>query len=140
MALLLAVLFVVRLSFSFRAARLEAEASAQKLLDDSRKRSEELERSIQVAKAAQRKRLSAATFHATRFAGLDGQCLGKGKSPYGYVIDGSTYADNVVVGAAASCEAFGSARVENITNFFCCRQDNLPAILQIEVGANPEVQ
>lgn len=54
-----------------------------------------------------------------RFEGLDGQCAGKGKPPYGFVLQGATYEENAAVGATMGCRTFGSPS-NNITNFFCC--------------------
>ncbi|MFO0757032.1 MAG: hypothetical protein U0359_11110 [Byssovorax sp.] len=132
----LAAIFIVRLVFSVRTMQAEAEANTQKAIDHARENTQRIDRQLEAAKTAleaQRKRIASATFRASRLNNLDGQCLGKGKPQYGYLIEGSTYADNVIVGNAASCEAFGPAGVDNITNFFCCHQDNLPPVLQLNV-------
>ncbi len=87
---------------------------------------------VKEAKEVQRKRIASAIFRSTRRAVIDGQCLGQGKPAFGYTIEGSTYADNVLVGEAMSCRAFGSDE-NNITNFFCCPRADLPAAPQVAV-------
>lgn len=114
LGIVVAALVVVQQRFAKAAAeaQLEEGRSVKKEVDD-------LTAQIVAARAAQKKRLMAAEFSAIRTAAIDGQCLGKGKPKLGYVIQGSTYQDNVLVGDAMNCEPYGS-RDNNITNFFCC--------------------
>lgn len=101
---------------------------------EASERAGRVERMAAELQAARKKRLTEAKFRAARFEGLDGQCLGQGKPQYGYTIQGSLYVDNVVVGNAAGCAAFGPDD-NNITNFFCCKSNNLPEVLEISVSA-----
>lgn len=83
--------------------------------------------------AETKRRIAGAKFTSTRFDGLDGQCKGKALSPFGYIVEGSTYADNVIVGQAVGCTPFGDPE-NNITNMFCCTTGKVPAKLDVSVG------
>src|SRR5262249_46335937 len=72
-------------------------AEAQRDIEVARQRVADLERNVGGAREAQRKRIQQAAFHARRTAVIDAQCLRQGKPMFGYVIEGSTYEDNVLV-------------------------------------------
>lgn len=67
------------------------------------------------------------TFHQTRQQVFDGQCRGKGSPPFGFIVEGGTYAQNQLVAGRSACVAFGAG--DNITNIFCCPTQDLAAVV-----------
>ena len=76
--------------------------------------------------AVTKARIAKARFTSQRMDPFDGQCKGKGLPVFAYLIEGSTYSDNVIVGAAVDCVPFGHVE-SNTTNMFCCRKKTVPA-------------
>ncbi len=116
-----------------RLVRAEGEAAVERkrvALAELGKLNAELDELAREQEAAKR-RIASSTFKSERLEGLDGQCAGRAKPKLGYLIQGSTYADNVVVGRDAQCEPLDGEHV-NVTNFFCCTRA-LPATFQVTV-------
>lgn len=124
LALAAAAFFVVELvtkkddTARFERERRESKARTDALIESLDRDREFADVSARAAKT---------TVYQRRMDVFDGQCRGAGRPPFGFMVEGGTYAVNALVASRSACAPLGPG--ENRTNIYCCSNNKLADVV-----------